>query len=512
MASQRVRYFSLMTVFLLGLVACGGGTQVAGGGIGGTGISQGPITGFGSIFVNGVEFNTDNATIIKDGTAIGPVSTSELKNYLKVGMVVTVDGSIANSISGTAASVTYAKELEGPISAITLPNTLSVLGQTVIVDNLTKIEVAGLATPSISDLAVGDVVEVSGYSTAAGIRATYIDAKPSGTTKEYELNGMIGAINASNPTLLTIGTQTVDINGASFNFTPKVGDYVEVKGTISAGGILAATSLELKSRALNLANADKAEVEGYVTATTSATEFVLNAQVVQITAQTTFSGGIASDIVPGVIVEVEGSLVDGTLIATKISFEDDLELEGNVAAINTSTNTLTLASYPAISISFSAILTDLEGVPNFTAINPGDHIKVRGRPLDASNCSSGTCVLATQLTLESAVAGSTGGSSGSTSTGSSGSGSSTDSSGGSTTSTTDTTTVELQGPIDNIVPGQSFTVLGVTVDATSLTSFSGDGITDSSTFFDTVKSGDLVDVTGTQVGTIVTWQAVELDN
>ncbi|HEC28700.1 MAG TPA: hypothetical protein ENI65_03820, partial [Gammaproteobacteria bacterium] len=43
----------------------GGGTQTAG--IGGTGVtSGGTVTGFGSIFVNGIEYNTSAATITID--------------------------------------------------------------------------------------------------------------------------------------------------------------------------------------------------------------------------------------------------------------------------------------------------------------------------------------------------------------------------------------------------------------------------------------------------------------
>jgi len=502
MRSQRFRFLSLMAAFVIGLAACGGGTQLAGGGIGGTGISQGPITGFGSIFVNGVEFNTDNATIIKDGTSIGPLSTPDLKNYLKVGMVVTVDGDIANSTSGTAATVSYAKELEGPIASKT-SDTLTVLGQTVIVDNLTTIEIAGVTAPaSIADLKVDDVVEVSGFSTAGGIRATYIDAKQAGTTVEYELKGSISSING---TLLTIGSQTVDINGASFNFTPKVGDYVEVKGTIGAGGNLVASSMELKSRTLNTTNADRAELQGYVTSTSSATDFVLNAQPVRINAQTLFSGGTATDIKPGLILEVEGSLVNGTLIATKISFEDALELEGNIDAIDTTTNTLTLSSYPTISISFNEVLTELEGISTFSALTSGDHIKVRGRVLDAASCNLAQCIMATQLTFENSTSGtssSSGGTSGGSSTGTS----------GSSTSTSTSTSTELQGPVDNIIPGVSITVLGVTVNTASVTSFSGDNINDSASFYANLEIGDLVDVTGTQVGSTITWDSVDLEN
>ena len=152
MAIHRLRNSILIALLVIGMAACGGGTQLAGGGIGGTGISQGPITGFGSIFVNGVEFNTNNATIIKDGTSIGPLSTSDLKKYLMVGMIVTVNGDIANSISGIANTVSYAKELQGPITAITPPNALTVLGQSVIVDNLTKIEITGVADRAIAGI------------------------------------------------------------------------------------------------------------------------------------------------------------------------------------------------------------------------------------------------------------------------------------------------------------------------------------------------------------------------
>ena len=53
----------LLVVFI---AACGGGSggggTVASGGIGGTGVTSGTVSGFGSIFVNGIEFDTDGAS------------------------------------------------------------------------------------------------------------------------------------------------------------------------------------------------------------------------------------------------------------------------------------------------------------------------------------------------------------------------------------------------------------------------------------------------------------------
>jgi len=73
--------------------------------------------------------------------------------------------------------------------------------------------------------------------------------------------------------------------------------------------------------------------------------------------------------------------------------------------------------------------------------------------------------------------------------------------------------VELQGPVDAFNSAtRTVTILGVTVGATSIQSFDGTGITDITSFFNTVKVGDLVDISGSQTGGAITWQAMELDN
>lgn len=93
--------------------SCGSGLDIAAqlllaaGGIGGTGISFGPITGFGSIFVNGVEFQTSGATIIIDGS---PASEGDLKK----GMVVTVQGTIDGD-TGIATTILAESAVKGPV-------------------------------------------------------------------------------------------------------------------------------------------------------------------------------------------------------------------------------------------------------------------------------------------------------------------------------------------------------------------------------------------------------------
>ena len=82
----------------LAIAACGGGgssggiggTGGGGGGIGGTGVAYGTITAFGSVWVNGVRFDTSAATFKLDDSNVR-------QDDLRVGMVVRVDGSIAEA-------------------------------------------------------------------------------------------------------------------------------------------------------------------------------------------------------------------------------------------------------------------------------------------------------------------------------------------------------------------------------------------------------------------------------
>ena len=74
---RRVRRL-LAALVSLTLFACAGegGDTAATGGMSGTGISQGEISSFGSIFVNGVQWSLLAATILLDDT---PGSESDLR-------------------------------------------------------------------------------------------------------------------------------------------------------------------------------------------------------------------------------------------------------------------------------------------------------------------------------------------------------------------------------------------------------------------------------------------------
>ena len=163
-SNQLKSLISVVCSFLL-LISCGssGGGMTAGGGIGGTGIiSSGTITAFGSIMVNGNEFDTSNAAIIVNGEEIGVGDEIALDN-LDIGRVVTVEGTLNGDDSDAVADrVFYQDNAEGPVEDVSVINDTTkeivVLGQTVIVNVITKFKETTFDT-----IAKDDVVEVSGY-------------------------------------------------------------------------------------------------------------------------------------------------------------------------------------------------------------------------------------------------------------------------------------------------------------------------------------------------------------
>ena len=150
-------------------LSCGiGGTDFAGGGTGGTGISTGVVSGFGSVVVNGVHFRTDNnvAPGFRTEKKINGADKSleRDKDVFAEGMVVTVRHGAGDN---NAQVIEYRDNLRGPIAVIAsgADNIIEVLGQTVVVEN----------AAIFASLKQNDIVEVSGFVDNAGrIRAAYI--------------------------------------------------------------------------------------------------------------------------------------------------------------------------------------------------------------------------------------------------------------------------------------------------------------------------------------------------
>ena len=367
----------LSALLSISLGACGSGTIVAGGGIGGTGIiSVGTIMAFGSVVVNGTEFDTSNAVIIVEGEEIG-VGDDIILDNLDIGMVVTVEGTRSeDGESAVADQVIYNDNVEGPVESITVVNTtrkdIVVLGQTVIVNAVTAFK-----GTTFDDIAVNDVVEVSGLSDDTGdIWATFLE-KTDGVI--FEVTGFVENLDAVQETFeindLTVDYSMADTSGLPEG-VPADGLLVEVEGTLT-GAVMFADVIEPGDE-LDAKDADKIEVTGFVTDFVSAFEFTVGTQVVLMDADTVFVDGTADDIALGVKLEAEGSLEDGILFAEEVEFwePDQIEVEGVVTDI---------VSASEFTVGDQVVQTDAEtvyegGTPDDIVI--GVNLEVKGVPVD----------------------------------------------------------------------------------------------------------------------------------
>lgn len=467
----------LLLAMLAMLLSCGAGSggdspSIAGGGIGGTGISRGPISGFGSIFVNDTEFDTGSAVVFVNGVEAGTGDAAVAANFT-IGKVVRVEGNFGGT-SGNAARVVFNSDVRGPVESITVldPGVLRlvVMGQPVIVDETTAV-----SGGNASDLATGNFVEVSGLVDASGdLRASFLDKLAEtfipGGNVEVE-----GLVRNPDPVAMQfeIGLASITYGSADLSGLvagPADGQRVRVKGTYSAG-ILAASEITAASE-LGASNSQDVETQGFVSGIMSSNEFLLGMQSVRTSASTLYRGGVLADLRVGAKLQVEGSLSGGVISADEIIFKDSANIESRVES--TSAGGLTLTGLPGLTVTVNS-LTEIDGITNsIGGINAGNLAKVRGR-ISGSDAN----VLASKIEVENASI---------------------------------PTEVKLQGPVETIAE-PFITVLGQVID-TSSTGFEDDSDQPiaSTEFFNQVSVGDTVNAKGQlDAGGVLTWQEIELE-
>ena len=328
-------YRTILTGLIAGIIALagcggGGGTNVAG--IGGTGKTiSGTITGFGSIFVNDVEYDIDNASFdINDDSSPG---LSE--DDLSIGMVVTLTGNDDGTV-GVASQVVYDNEIKGPVSNLELSldgttKSFMVFGVDVVVDVAgTTFNNSSAPGFSFATLAEGDIVELSGlFDSSNTLVASYIektdDLDPG--SSEVELKGTpdagtdagIGDSFTLNGVTVNIvaGTDLSDIPGSRVTDT----QFIEVKGTLitPSPAIIEATRIEQEDEGID---SDDGEVslEGFISDFTDNSSFLVSGQQVNATDATFEPAGLT--LRNDLRVEVEGTIINGILIAGKVELED----------------------------------------------------------------------------------------------------------------------------------------------------------------------------------------------
>jgi len=460
---------SLLTGALaaIALAACGGGGSDTAG-IQGSGVTAptasgtatvGPITGFGSVFVNSVEYNTSGAQITIDGQ---PGTEAQLES----GQVVTINGSVnSDGTTGTATQLAFVGDVQGPISQVDATNnSFTVLGQTVLLTDGTLLD-SSTQPADLSGLQIGSVVEVSGFANATGqIVASRIATKAAGST--LQVKGPVQSLNTAAHTF-QINALVVDYSSVSSVPTLSNGGIVVVQGTtLNAAGALAATSVTAY-KGLGAAANQHADSQGLITSLTSASGFFVNGQEVTTDANTLMVlHGVTLQV--NVAVRVTGTINSmGILQAQKVEAKQPgaSAVAGAVDSVSATDSTLSVLGVKVAVNSMTELDDKAQHLKSFrfSDIHTGDYVEVAG----AEN-PPGTVTAATLVRDKT------------------------------------NTEVVVQGVASNVA-SPNLTVLGVSVVTTAQTKFSvpGGGANKATAFF-TQAPNTVVTITGTFSGGVLT--------
>lgn len=299
------------------LVAGCGGSSSSGSDDGDPVVSRGVITGFGSVYVNGRRFDTDDARFEVD-------DDDGDESDLRIGMIVTVYG-YSDDDGEYADEIIYDNELKGPVSNIEIDladasvKTLTILGQSVIVNSDTTIDDDGALT--YDTIAIGDVLEVSGLVGDGVLRATHIELQDD--DDEIEIKGLIENLAADSfeirgfPISYGPGTEIDDDIDVLEN-----GLYVEVEGELDGTGTtLIAEEIEAEDDGFD-DDAGEVEIEGVIS-NYNPGNMTFTLQGLTIDAATAELEPDSLVLANGLYVEAEGYLLNGILIADEVELEDD---------------------------------------------------------------------------------------------------------------------------------------------------------------------------------------------
>jgi len=382
---------------ILALTSCGPSVDLTGlgngGNTGGTGV--GPVTGFGSVIVNGIKY--EDAGI--DDTSFFD-GHGRNKSGLMAGMMVKITATGVTDVSGTgtATKIEVLRHVDGPLedNGVDLAtNRFRVMGQSVVADTTTVFDnvVAGtlIDLAAIDNLAKGGgrpELEVHGVGDNTGtIHATFVHLWDNDIVagRDVQVRGIVSNDNVVGKTF-TLGTSAV-----SYAVRPAGlgnGVFVEAKGTFrTTDNTVSATTVTVEDPAAGQGAGDLVKAEGYVRRiVTAGAQFELaGADGLQLihwsTGSVAFKDGTAANLLVGARVVVEGKRnLDKTVAAKEISFRNpsNIRMDTTVTVPASPPNSLMLFGKTVFVNSLTQYKDSRDDLPTFSLANilTGDTLRV----------------------------------------------------------------------------------------------------------------------------------------
>jgi hypothetical protein len=341
----------------------------------------GPITGFGSVVVNGMRFSTVGSSIADDeGTSLN-------SSNLRLGSIVRVDGLSDNVASATAGSIVVTPALLGTVDSVDASNTfLTVMGRKVSVNASTNYYIAATGLyGTLAAVTTGSYVEVHGLVQADGsFLATLIERRTAQAA--YRMRGQMTSLEAVNKTFV-MGALTVNYSAATITGVLANSTWVKVQAASApVAGVLTATAVLTQTAQVGggagglvagVASTSVVKLKGVATGAPIANNITLSGVTVNL-ANTLYQGGTVASIAAGTALEVKGTWNGTALQAALVEFEGfrasnvnggaAYELYGAVTAFTSSSNFVV----QGVTVNASAVA----GFPANMAV--GTYLEIKG--------------------------------------------------------------------------------------------------------------------------------------